>query len=137
MRTKPILEKLADEYGSRVEFIPINADDSREILESFRIFGIPTVIAMRDGKEIGKFTGVQSEAGYRTMFESLAANEEVKILLTPFDRILRLGAGGVFVMIGVTTGNWIVGVMGGMLAFLGIYDRCPIWNAIVEILKRR
>ena len=35
--TKPILEKLGKEYSEVVEFMPINADDSREVLEQFHL----------------------------------------------------------------------------------------------------
>jgi len=137
MMTKPILEKLAEEYADKVEFMPINADDSREVLEQFRIFGIPTVISIRNGKEAGRIAGAQREDGYRIMFQSLADGGEVKIPLTPVDRILRLGGGGLFVAIGLATSNWVVVGVGAILAFLGVYDRCPIWNAITGMLKRR
>ena len=137
MMTKPILDKLAKEYGDSVQFMPINADDSREVLEQFRVFGIPTVLTLRNGKEVGRITGAQNEAGYRAMFEALSTGGEVKIPLTNFDRMLRLGGGGLFVMVGISTGNWIVAGVGGILAFMGIYDRCPIWNALTGMLKRK
>ena len=72
MTTKPILDKLAKEYADKINFMPINADDSREVLEQFRIFGIPTVITLKNGKEVGRVTGAQTEKNYRAMFEALA-----------------------------------------------------------------
>lgn len=135
--TKPILDKLGREYADKVEFLPINADHSREILEQFRVFGIPTVITIHNGKEINRLTGAQNETGYRSIFDALAEGREISVPLTQFDRMLRLGAGGLFVMVGISTGNWIVAGIGGVLAFMGIYDRCPIWNAITGMLKRR
>ncbi len=137
MMAKPILDKLAKEYGDTVQFIPVNADDSREVLEEFRVRGIPTVITIRNGKEVGRVTGARNEAGYRALFEALANRREVKVPLSAFDRILRLGAGGLFVMVGISTNNWLVAGVGGILAFLGIHDRCPIWNAITGMFKRR
>jgi thioredoxin 1 len=137
MMTKPILEKLAKEYADRVEFLPINADQSREILEQFRVFGIPTVVTIRNGKEVGRITGAQSEAGYRAMFESLAEGREVKVPMSQFDRMLRLGAGALLVMYGISNHNWVVAGIGGLVAFLGIYDRCPIWQAITGIFKKQ
>jgi thioredoxin 1 len=137
MMTKPVLEKLGKEYAEKVEFMPINADDSREVLEKFKIFGIPTVITLRDGKEVGRVTGAQNEASYRAMFEALAEGKEVKVPLTQFDRMLRLGAGAAFVIIGVSNGNWLVAGLGGIITFMGIYDRCPIWQAITGMFKRK
>lgn len=136
MMTKPILEKLAEEYADKVEFMPINADDSREVLEQFRVLGIPTVITLRDGKVIGRVTGTQNETNYRIMFEALADGREVKIPVNQFDRTLRLGAGALLVMVGISTSNWIVAGIGGVIAFMGIYDRCPIWKSLAGIFKR-
>jgi hypothetical protein len=117
--------------------MPVNADESREVLEQFKVYGIPTVITLRDGKEVGRVTGAQSESGYRAMFEALAEGKEVKVPLTSFDRMLRLGAGAVFVIMGITTGNWLVAGVGGIIAFMGVYDRCPIWQAVTGMFKKR
>jgi thioredoxin 1 len=133
--TKPILEKLAQEYAGTVEFLPINADDSREVLEQFQVSGIPTVMALRDGKIVGRVTGSQNETGYRAMFMALVDGSEVKIPLKPFDRYLRLGAGALLLLVGLFTGNWLVAGLGGLVAFLGIYDRCPIWARISRLVR--
>ena len=137
MMTKPILDKLGKEFAEEVEFLPINADHSREVLEQYRIFGIPTVIAFQNGKEVARLTGAQNEAGYRSVFEALAQGKEVKVSMTQFDRMLRLGAGGLFIMVGISTGSWLVAGIGGILAFLGIYDRCPIWNALTGMFQSK
>ena len=136
MMTKPILDKLGKEYAEKVEFMPVNADNSRDVLDQFRVMGIPTVITLRNGKEVGRVTGAQNEANYRTMFEALAEGREVKVPLTPFNRMLRLGTGAFFVMAGISTGNWLVAGIGGVIAFMGIYDRCPIWQAITRMFNK-
>jgi thioredoxin 1 len=135
--TKPILETLAKEYADKVDFMPINADDSREILERLRVFGIPAVLTLRNGKEVGRVTGAQNKEYYRAMFEALAEGQEVKVPPTPFDRMLRLGAGTLLGMVGISTGNWLVAGLGGILAFMGIYDRCPAWKAISGMLQNK
>lgn len=131
----PILEKLAKEYADRVEFMPINADDAGEILKQFQVIGIPTVLTLRNGRVVGRVTGAQNEANYRAMFVALANGKEVKVPIAPFDRMLRLGAGGLLVMVGVSTSTWLAAGIGGILAFMGIYDRCPIWSALTGMLK--
>jgi thioredoxin 1 len=128
--TKPILEKLAQEYNGSVEFLPVNADDSTQVLKQLRVFGLPTVLAFRDGREISRMTGAKDEASYRAMFEALAAGKEITVPIAPFDRLLRLGAGLLLVIVGIYTSSWLVAVIGSVLAFLGVYDRCPIWAAI-------
>ena len=135
--TKPILESLADEYSDKVEFLPIDADHSRDMLEHFKVIGIPTVLTIRNGEAVGRVTGTQSENVYRAMFDALAEGREIKIPISPIDRTLRLSAGMLLAMYGISSSNWFLFGIGGVIAFLGIYDRCPIWRAISDILKRR
>lgn len=135
--TKPILEKLAEEYKGKIEFLPVDADQSREVLEQFRIIGIPTVMAFRGGEAAARVTGAQNEAGYRAMFEALAQGDEVRIPMSAFDRLLRLGTGALLAMVGISTGNWLVLGIGGIVAFLGIYDRCPIWRAVTGMIRAK
>ena len=63
--TKPVIEKIAREFSSAIEFLPINADESGEIVRKFRILGIPTVMAFTEGKVAARITGAQSEENYR------------------------------------------------------------------------
>jgi thioredoxin 1 len=128
--TKPILEKLAKEYAGRIDFLPVNVDDSRELLERFRVVGIPTVLALRDGEVVSRVTGAQNEAGYRLLFEGLTQGGEVKLPMSSFDRMLRLGAGMLFAILGLSTGSWLALAIGGLIAFLGMYDRCHAWKAL-------
>jgi hypothetical protein len=69
------------------------------------------------------------------MFMALADGSEVKIPITLFDRYLRLGAGSLLLMVAFFTGSWLVAGLGGFVAFLGIYDRCPIWVRFSRLVK--
>lgn len=135
-RTKPILEKLAEEYAEDVDFLPINADDSGELVEQYKIAGIPTVLAFHHGEVVGHVTGAQNETGYRAMFDALVSGKEFKASLTSFDRLLRLGAGVLLMIVGVLTGNWFVVGVGGIVGFLGVYDRCPVWRTFNGTMRR-
>lgn len=135
--TTPILEKLGAEFAEQVEFLPINADEAADLLEQYRVLGIPTVLAIREGKVAARITGAQSEAGYRAVFESLASGEKITLPMNQTDRMLRLGAGALLVMYGFTNGNWLLVGIGGVIAFLGIYDRCPVWNALLRMFQRK
>lgn len=133
--TKPILEKLAHEYSERVLFLPVDADQSREVLEHFRVIGIPTVMTFRNAEVVGRVTGARNETDYRAMFEALANSERVEIRISSFDRMLRLGAGLLFAAVGIFTGSWLPVGLGGLIAFLGFYDRCPVWKAVSTIVS--
>lgn len=135
--TKPVLERLAEEYGGSVEFLAVDADTSHELVEHYKILGIPTVLAFRNGQEAARVIGARGEAGYRQMFASLAQGKQVELSLAPFERMLRIGAGVLLVVIGVSIGSWLAVVAGSVLAFLGVYDRCPVWKAITRMLQAK
>jgi len=70
------------------------------------------------------------------MFEALSEGREIMVPITQFNRMLRFGAGALFMIVGISTHNRILGGIGGVIAFMGIYDRCPIWKAVTGYFKR-
>ena len=134
--TKPMLEKLAREYHDEVNFWPINSDQNQELLQELRIYGIPTVLLIRDGKIASRFTGAQREEAYRRMFESLANGETLQISISPIDRLLRLGVGTATVIFALQSSTWWLFPLGLLILFTGVYDRCPIWKAITGYFKK-
>ena len=133
--TKPVLEKLAKEYQGDVNFWAINSDDNHQLIQELKIFGIPTVLLIQDGKITGKFTGGQRENTYRQMFESLASGQNVSIPLSPIDRFLRLGIGTIAVIFALQSSTWWLLALGLLILFTGVYDRCPMWKAITNFFK--
>jgi len=134
--TKPTLEKLAAQYAGRVEFIAINVDEAGELAQQLGILGIPTLLIFHNGVETSRIAGAQNESRYAALFEASAKGETLKLTLPVFDRLLRLGAAALLLAVGVATGNWLVVGLGGLIAFLGVYDRCPVWRALSGALKR-
>lgn len=133
---KPILEKLAKEYDGRVDLWQINADGNQDLLQELKVFGIPTLIVYRDGKEIHRQVGAKPEAALRSMFETLASGGETISKLSNFDRIIRLAIGGVVIaMTWSFQASWLLYVVGGAVMFSAIYDRCPIWRALTTRFK--
>jgi len=133
--TKPILEKLAREYRETVEFWPINSDEHQELLKELKIYGIPTVLLIQDGKIAGRFTGGQREDAYRRMFETLSNGEAIQVPVSPIDRFLRLGIGIATVIFALQSSTWWLLALGLLILFTGVYDRCPIWKAITGYIK--
>ena len=133
--TKPVLEKLAREYHDSVDFWPINSDDHQELLKELKIYGIPTVLLIQDGKIAGRFTGAQREDAYRKMFESLASGETINVPVSPIDRFLRLGIGTATIIFALQSSIWWLLALGLIILFTGVYDCCPIWKAITGYIK--
>jgi thioredoxin 1 len=135
--TKPILEKLAREYEDSVHFWTINSDENQQLIQELKIFGIPTLLLIQDGKITGRFTGAQQESTYREIFESLSTGRTVQIPISAFDRFLRLAIGTVTAIFALHTSTWWLLPLGLVILFTGVYDRCPIWRAITGYFKNR
>jgi thioredoxin 1 len=54
----PIVEELAKEYAGKVLFGKLNVDENRRTAERFRIFGIPTLLIIRNGEEVDRIVGL-------------------------------------------------------------------------------
>ncbi|MBW1893970.1 MAG: thioredoxin family protein [Deltaproteobacteria bacterium] len=58
---EPILKKLAANYDGRAVIVETNVDVNIEITQKFNIQNIPTLILFKDGREINRFVGLQTE----------------------------------------------------------------------------
>jgi thioredoxin len=135
---KPILEKLAQEYAGRVDLWQINADENQELLQYLKVYGIPTLIVYRAGKETLRQVGAKPASALQKLFETLAiGSDPAPAGLSSLDRFIRMGAGLAVVVISwATQNNWLLFILGGVLMFSAIYDRCPIWRALTAQFKK-
>ncbi len=62
---KPILEKLAAEYGGKFVLAKVNADENQELSAQFGVRGIPDVKAVVNGKIVDEFSGALPESAVR------------------------------------------------------------------------
>jgi thioredoxin 1 len=62
---KPIFEEVRSSYGSGiVKFEEYDVDESSDVASKYNIRSVPTVIIEKNGKEVGRFAGVQSKLAY-------------------------------------------------------------------------
>jgi thioredoxin len=135
---KPMFEKLAKEYAGRVDLWQINTDDHQDLVRDLKVYGIPTMIVYRDGKEMLRQVGVKPAAVLHSLFETLAeGGTPTAAGLSAVDRFIRMGAGFVIIGVGwVTHAHWILFLLGGALMFSAVYDRCPIWQALTRQFRK-
>lgn len=137
---RPVVEKLEMEYTGRVDLWRVNTDEQPDLLRSLRIYGIPTLIAYHDGKEVGRRTGVATATVLSSLFVS-ALTGEMPVQSGPdlHDRFLRLGTGlalvGLAILCGLSGSGLLVGGLGCVIIFTAIYDRCPIYRMVSLHLK--
>jgi thioredoxin 1 len=54
----PILDELSAAYAEKVTVGKINVDNEPDLAQQFRVASIPTLLIMKDGKEVKRFVGV-------------------------------------------------------------------------------
>lgn len=68
----PLMENIKPKFGN-VNFVNIDVDQQFEIASKYMIRSVPTVVIEKNGKEVQRFTGLQSEKVYVN-----AINEQIK-----------------------------------------------------------
>ena len=61
---KPTFQKLEESFGNSVKFSYINVDESQDEAAKYSIRSIPAVVIVKDGAEVNRLVGVQSEMAY-------------------------------------------------------------------------
>ena len=65
----PILDEIAGER-SDIKVAKVNVDEQPELAGQFGVMSIPTVIFLKDGKEIDRKVGVMPEASYTAVLDA-------------------------------------------------------------------
>jgi thioredoxin len=56
----PTLKKLSEHYEGGVDFVKVNVDENAAVRDRFAVRGIPALILLKDGKELGRVVGNRS-----------------------------------------------------------------------------
>ena len=58
---EPVIKNVADKFKNRASIIEVDIDDNRDLATKFMVQSIPTLIIFKNGKEIKRFVGLQTE----------------------------------------------------------------------------
>lgn len=61
---KPVFESVSSKFGNGVKFSYIDVDEQFETASKYSVRSVPTVVIEKDGQEVQRFVGVQSEMAY-------------------------------------------------------------------------
>ena len=73
----PILERLAEEFSGRIKFVKINSDAENALAVTYEVTGLPTVIFMERGQQVGQFAGLPEESALRNELEKWLKSRSV------------------------------------------------------------
>ena len=62
---KPTFQKLEGEFGNSVKFSYINVDENQDEAAKYSVRSIPMVVIEKNGSEIQRMVGAQSELAYK------------------------------------------------------------------------
>lgn len=65
----PLLAKITEEYGGALLLAKVNCDVEQDIVASFGVRSLPTVVLFKDGQPVDGFAGAQPESAIRAMLE--------------------------------------------------------------------
>ncbi|GLT30926.1 hypothetical protein SLA2020_056990 [Shorea laevis] len=74
----PAMESIAQEYGDRLTVIKIDHDANPQLIEEYKVYGLPTLILFKDGQEVpesrreGAITKVKLEEYLDTLLETIS-----------------------------------------------------------------
>ena len=58
----PILEKVVDARQGTVELVKVNVDENPALAQRFQAFSIPTMVVVRNGREVDRIVGAVSKS---------------------------------------------------------------------------
>ena len=70
-RLGPIIEELAAEYDGKVIVGKCDIEENDELTEQFGIMNVPTVVFLKDGKEVDRVVGLAMKNVYQDKLNAL------------------------------------------------------------------
>jgi thioredoxin 1 len=58
-RLAPILDELRGAYGGRAGIVAVDVDAEPAVAQAFRVTSMPTMVLVRDGREVGRLVGLR------------------------------------------------------------------------------
>lgn len=128
----PHLERLGEAFAGQVDLVKVNAGEQPDLAAQWGVRSVPTIVAVKQGQEVLRLHGSQSPAALADLFRTLAeGGTPTKPPLSGGERLLRGGTGAALVGLAVFTAvPWPVGLVGGLVLFSAVHDRCPLLQAL-------
>jgi putative thioredoxin len=78
----PLLDRIVDDYGGRVDLAKVNIDEEQGLATHFQVRSIPTVMLIHRGEVVEQFMGLQPESAIKALLDlhvpaGVAAEAEV------------------------------------------------------------
>lgn len=115
---QPDLDAVAGGHADIVDLVVLDATREPERVAELRVRGTPTLIAVKDGKEMARFTGRRTRSELEELFAAVAAGDTGDVPSTSrSDRLVWSVGGAMLITAGLLAGpSWVLVIMGAGLA---------------------
>jgi thioredoxin 1 len=66
----PMLEELSEEFAGKAQVVKVNVDHAQKCATQYGVTSIPTLVLMKDGKEVQRVVGVRDSDFLRQMINA-------------------------------------------------------------------
>jgi len=67
----PVFEELSKEYKGKLKFVKINVEEAGDLAQQYSIQGIPSLVFVKDGKEIGRIVGFAPKEALKQKIDAI------------------------------------------------------------------
>lgn len=67
----PVIDQLAAELAGQIRVGKLNVDENPQTAARFRVQGIPTLLVLKNGREIDRLVGAQSKEAIRNRLQAV------------------------------------------------------------------
>ena len=71
----PLLERLTEEADGAFDLAKVDVDANQELSSQFMVQSIPTIVAIKNGREVDRFSGALPEASIRDFIDGIMPTE--------------------------------------------------------------
>ena len=120
---QPDLDEVAGLFAGRVDLMMISAAEEAEVVRRMGVRATPTLIGVREGREVFRTIGRRSRTGLCELFEAVAVGTPVPVVNRQ-DVVIRMSAGSALLATGLISGPvWPLVVLGTAVVGYGIAAR--------------
>lgn len=65
----PVIDELADEYIGKALVAKVNVDEEADLAQQFSVMSVPTVVLLKDGREVERTVGFVGKDNYKELLE--------------------------------------------------------------------
>jgi thioredoxin 1 len=67
---QPIFEDLSKEFADKYAFVEVDIDAAASLTDEYNVKGVPTIVIIKDGKEVGRQVGAQSKDALKNTIQN-------------------------------------------------------------------